>query len=149
MKKKQDFYTDKAPERLANGLDENVDPEYGQAYSIVGGGNKILWNHHWGGIIMKTDTDNITLENHASLAKNDAWDIRMYGRPKTTLAGREKPKDGQSFHETWKAEKEEKEAAFGDNPTTFRGRLSKTMPKKLLDQSQITALLSSKHKPSP
>lgn len=108
-----------APERKASGMDEQVDPNYGEAYSIVGGGDKFRWNYHWAGVILKTDTDNVTLENHAGVGRRDGWDIRMYGRPRPPLlvgGAKRDPKANQSFHESWKDD------GFGDNPTTLRGR---------------------------
>lgn len=115
-------------ERKREKLDKYADPDYGEAYASVQGGSRVpgkgLWNFHWGGIIMKTATDNITLENHASLNNPTAWDIRMYGRPRSEpvrkgKTGRPKlvePKDGQSWHEQWSLED------FGDNPSTMTGR---------------------------
>ena len=115
-------------ERKAQKLDKYADPDYGQAYASVQGGGRNpghgFWNYHWGGIIMKTATDNVTLENHASLNDPTAWDIRMYGRPRLEplpdggmgAPNLVEPKDGQSWHEQWSLED------FGDNPSTMTGR---------------------------
>lgn len=115
-------------ERQNELMDRRADPEVGQAYTSLAGGVKrqgeSYWNYHWGGVIMKTSTDNVTFENHAGLANPAAWDVRMYGRPRvvppapntvapSTTAD---PKAGQSWHEIWS------ERDFGDNPSTFTGR---------------------------
>ena len=112
-------------ERKAEKLDRFADPDYGQAYASVRGGTRApgegFWNYHWGGVIIKTGTDNVTLENHASLANPASWDIRMYGRPRPdphpAVAGDKiEPKPGQSWHEQWSLE------GFGTNPSTMTGR---------------------------
>lgn len=110
---------DSTAERAREGADAHANPDYGEAYAITGGGakeeGKGYWNYHWGGVIMKTSTDNITLENHASLQNPRAWDIRMYGQPRGVDGDLQSPKHGQSFHEQWKDE------GFGTNPLTTRG----------------------------
>ncbi|MCG8470585.1 MAG: hypothetical protein MI742_01850 [Desulfobacterales bacterium] len=115
-------------ERKTEKMDKFADPEYGQAYTSLAGGNKVqnqsYWNYHWGGVIMKTQTDNVTFENHASLNDPTRWDVRMYGRPRVVQppqnavapATLQEPKANQSWHETWS------ESDFGDNPSTFTGR---------------------------
>jgi hypothetical protein len=113
-------------ERKAEKLDKFADPAIGQAYASVAGGAKVpgqrYWNYHWGGVIMKTPTDNITLENHADRNDPTAWDIRMYGRPRVQPAvgigapNLAEPKNGQSWHEQWS------ERDFGGNPSTMVGR---------------------------
>lgn len=107
--------------RTQQKMDKFADPEYGEAYGSISGGKQrqkeSMWNYHWGGIIMKTQTDNITFENHASSMDTTAWDVRMYGRPQLTKKNKwNPPKKGQSWHEQWS------EKDFGDNPSTFIGR---------------------------
>ncbi|MGL6315015.1 hypothetical protein [Vibrio sp. WXL103] len=115
-------------ERKDEGMDKYADPDIGEAYVSLAGGVKrqgeSYWNYHWGGVIMKTGTDNVTFENHASLQDPTRWDIRMYGRPKVVLpapgaAGNPRldaPNAQQSWHEIWS------EHHFGDNPSTFNAK---------------------------
>jgi hypothetical protein len=97
-----------------------VDPDVGQAYGIVGGHYNLdkdkagRWNWHWAGVVLKTDSDNVTMEAHASQKQgnethNENWDFKMYGRPQ--VEGNE----GKTFHEIWR------DRGFGQAPVTVVG----------------------------
>ena len=97
-----------------------VDPKIGEAYGIIGGQFDVAkggrWNWHWAGVVLKTPTDNVTMEAHASHKKgdethNESWDFKMYGRP---MLGNE----GKTFHEIWRGQ------GFGKAPVTMVGEAS-------------------------
>ena len=103
----------------ADGLNTSVDPEIGQAYGIIGGGFEVVekgrWNWHWASVIMKSDTDNVTMEAHAmhrqgAETHNARWDFRMYGRPLETGEN-----DGKTFHDIQRGD------GFGGTPVTVLG----------------------------
>ena len=81
------------------GINEFANPEIGDAYSTVteyGMPNFKTsgddWGFHWGGVVMKAGTDNITLENLSvsqEKVRNTDWFFAMYG---TTSAE-------QTFHQ--------------------------------------------------
>lgn len=97
------------------GINRYAAPEIGEGYTMASGGNdypgEMTWNFHWGGVIMVSGGDRVTLENYATgdpEEKNDEWDFQMYGP-----AG----KAGQTFHDQHKATRQ-----HGDAPTTVRVR---------------------------
>src|SRR5204862_814689 len=53
------------------GINRYANPDVGQAYHISTGGapkagqEDSTWNFHWAGVILKSDQDNIVLENYA------------------------------------------------------------------------------------
>jgi hypothetical protein len=113
---------------------ELVDPEIGQAYGIIGGqfslGGGGRWNWHWAGVVLKTGTDNVTMEAHASQkledeSHNERWDFKMYGRP----AGQA----GTTFHETWRTQ------GFGQAPVTVLGKPS-VAPDREVREFQLVGL---------
>lgn len=104
------------------GVNQYAHPSVGESYIIkkVGSrdttGAKTKWDYHWGGVVARSGSDTITLENHGrkdskGTMTNKDWYIRMYGALKTTSSG---TKD-QTFHG------ENKESGeFGDTPITWR-----------------------------
>ncbi len=103
----------------ADGLNASVDPDVGQAYGIIGGGFEVIdmgrWNWHWASVIMKSDTDNVTMEAHAMYRQgaethNARWDFRMYGRPLDSGEN-----DGKTFHDIQRGR------GFGGTPVTVLG----------------------------
>ncbi|MEM7038454.1 MAG: hypothetical protein AAF570_15830 [Bacteroidota bacterium] len=102
------------------GINRYADPEIGQGYTTVRGGDQVLkadgsvdgsanWNFHWGGVIMKSGSDNLTLENDAGTSyasgpdnTNNLWRFHILGTKKK----------GQSFHE-------HHQYAHGTDPTTM------------------------------
>ncbi len=99
-----------------------ANPEVGGAYTMnteydmpgsdvvkeEDGTNRMRWNFHWGGVVMKDGGNNVTLENYAIMFEetgdaakdaanaekaydwtNRSWNYQMYGTVK----------EGQSFHE--------------------------------------------------
>lgn len=87
------------------GMNYHADPEVGGGYTMateydMPGSAKIpgkmRWNFHWGGVVMKAGSDNITLENYAVTGEyaesmgvkqydfsNREWNFAMYGTKKT------------------------------------------------------------------
>ncbi len=103
------------------GQNQAVDPGIGEAYGILGGHYKFSdagrWNWHWAGVVLKTGTDNVTMEAHATYKQgnethNERWDFRMYGKP-----GRIETR-GQTFHDIWRND------GFGLAPVTVLGKPS-------------------------
>jgi hypothetical protein len=84
------------------GTNEFANPEVGDAYSTVtefgmpdfeSSGND--WLFHWGGVVMKAGSDNITLENLSvgdESVQNASWFFAMYGtaKPEQTFHHRQK-----------------------------------------------------------
>jgi len=111
-----------------------VDPQIGQAYGIIGGGYSMdggRWNWHWASVVMKTPTDNVTMEAHASHkvgneTHNERWDFKMYGRPHAQTSA------GKTFHDFWKG------MGFGSTPVTVLGQPS-------VDSSASAALYNVDH----
>ncbi|MFP2934220.1 hypothetical protein ACLESO_55690 [Pyxidicoccus sp. 3LG] len=69
----------------------------------------MTWNFHWGGVVMVSGDDRVTLENYAvgnANVKNSDWEFQMYGPAS---------KAGQTFHEQHQAT-----GQHGDSPTTMR-----------------------------
>ncbi|MGB0590624.1 MAG: DUF4157 domain-containing protein [Myxococcota bacterium] len=94
-----------------------ADPEVGQALHISTGGarhpdlaeGEKTWNFHWAGVVMKSGSDSMTLENYAVgdyEAQNTEWVYQLYGVGK---------KAGQSFHEQHK----DVHKQHGESPTTM------------------------------
>lgn len=93
------------------GINRYAAPDVGEGFTMASGGqdfpNKSTWNFHWGGVIMVSGGDRVTLENYATGDEeevNDEWDFQMYG-PAT--------KAGQTFHDQHKATQQ-----HGMDPTT-------------------------------
>ncbi len=102
-----------------------VDPKVGEAYGIIGGGYDMRrggdWNWHWASVVMKTLTDNVTMEAHASHRRgdethNERWDFKMYGRPGLESS------QGKTFHDIWRGQ------GFGLRPVTILGQPKRTHP---------------------
>lgn len=82
------------------GINRYASPTTGEGYTVSTGGNAVpgmeadTWNFHWGGIVMTSGEDRVTLENYAirnqPLAVNTDWEFQMYGSA---------VKPGQTFHE--------------------------------------------------
>jgi hypothetical protein len=107
--------------RVGTGANQNLaaDPEIGEAYGMIGGGFNYTdhgrWNWHWANVIMRSGTDNVTMEAHASKkvgheTHNYNWDFKMYGRPGHASSA------GKTFHETWR------NTGFGSTPVTVVGK---------------------------
>lgn len=100
------------------GINKYASPEVGEAFSIVANKDENIdmgtWNFHWGGVVMKSGGDVVTMENFAGSGAT-AWDFQMYGPPS---------KAGQTFHEQQKERKKHDGVTpeYGDNPTTLRVR---------------------------
>ncbi len=100
------------------GLNKYATPDVGEAYSIVANKDENIdmgtWNFHWGGVVMKSGGDTVTMENFAG-SGTDAWDFQMYGPAS---------KAGQTFHEQQKSRTKADGVTpeYGDNPTTIRVR---------------------------
>jgi hypothetical protein len=99
------------------GVNRHADPEVGQALHISTGGathpdlaeGEMTWNFHWAGVVMKSGSDSMTLENYAVgdyEAQNTEWVYQLYGVGK---------KAGQSFHEQHK----DVHKQHGESPTTM------------------------------
>jgi len=99
------------------GVNRHADPEVGQAFHISTGGathpeleeGGKTWNFHWAGVVMKSGSDSLTLENYAVgdyEAQNTEWVYQLYGVGK---------KEGQSFHEQHK----DVHKQHGESPTTM------------------------------
>ncbi|MBN1945320.1 MAG: DUF4157 domain-containing protein [Bradymonadales bacterium] len=113
-------------------INEAANPEVGEGYTMATGSDipgftkvdKMTWNFHWAGVVMKAASDNITLENYAITFKetgdpkkdeeniqkastwvNLNWVFQMYGTKK----------EGQTFHE-----QHLKSGTHGSKATTFR-----------------------------
>jgi hypothetical protein len=96
-------------------INRYAEPGVGEGFTMASGGanykGKSTWNFHWGGVIMVSGGDRVTLENYAvgdASVKNKEWDFQMYG-PAT--------KAGQTFHDQHKATKQ-----HGNAPTTIHVR---------------------------
>jgi hypothetical protein len=85
------------------GINMYADPNIGEAFHISTGGNEHpdkpadvgTWNFHWAGVVMKSGSDTMTLENYSVSdyeEQNTDWVFQMYGVGKK----------GQSFHEEHK-----------------------------------------------
>lgn len=101
------------------GINKYASPEVGEAFSIVSNKDeyvdgKSAWNFHWGGVVMKSGGDHVTMENFAGSGE-DAWDFQMYG-PAT--------KAGQTFHEQQEIRTHHAtgQDEYGQSPTTIRVR---------------------------
>jgi len=102
----------------AAGINRFAAPNLGEGFTMSSGGADVpgmeanTWNFHWGGAIMVSGNDRVTLENYAitgaPLVKNRQWEFQMYGS-----AG----KAGQTFHDQHRATDQ-----HGDAPTTVRVR---------------------------
>ena len=99
------------------GINRYAAPGVGEGYTMASGGadhvGMSTWNFHWGGVIMVSGGDRVTLENYATGVpdeKNSEWDFQMYG-PAT--------KADQTFHDQHKASRQ-----HGVDPTTLRVRKS-------------------------
>lgn len=100
------------------GLNQYATPDVGEAYSIVANKDEVIdqgvWNFHWGGVVMKSGGDTVTLENFAGSGAT-AWDFQMYGPAS---------KAGQTFHEQ-QASRTKADGVtpeYGDHPTTLHVR---------------------------
>ena len=100
------------------GLNQYATPDVGEAYSIVANKDEVIdqgvWNFHWGGVVMKSGGDTVTLENFAGSGAT-AWDFQMYGPA---------AKPGQTFHEQ-QASRTKADGVtpeYGDHPTTLHVR---------------------------
>ena len=93
-----------------------ADPDIGEAFHISTGGGPHpdkpsdvgTWNFHWAGVVMKSSSDTMTLENYSVSdyeVQNKEWVFQMYG------VGKKK----QSFHE----EHKDVHKQHGDAPTTM------------------------------
>lgn len=101
----------------AAGINMYADPGIGEAFHISTGGNNdpqapggMTWNFHWGGVVMKSGKDTMTLENYSVSqydVQNKQWLFQLYGVGNETEAG-------QSFHEGHIATHQ-----HGDAPTTM------------------------------
>ncbi|MFB9329249.1 hypothetical protein ACFFSY_25210 [Paenibacillus aurantiacus] len=104
-----------------NGINSYANPAIGGAYAISSGGepvsDKDVWNYHWAAVILKSGSDNVTLENYATgdQENNDDWVFQMYGVPTDD-------ENGQSFHE----EHRDKHLQHGDTPMTIATTKTKT-----------------------
>lgn len=98
------------------GINKYAKPGTGEAYAISTGPVERAqdWNFHWGGVVMTSGSDRVTLENWANEAKptNSAWEFQMYGSA---------AKAGQTFHEQHKATD-----MHGTTPVTMSVRRRKT-----------------------
>ncbi|MBW1881108.1 MAG: DUF4157 domain-containing protein [Deltaproteobacteria bacterium] len=101
------------------GINQHADPEIGEGFTMSSGGENYegtkTWNFHWAGVVMKSGSDKVTLENYAvgdAEAKNTDWEFQMYGPPH---------KEGQTFHEHHLGTKQ-----HGKSPTTMRVRKRKS-----------------------
>lgn len=100
------------------GINRYASPEVGEAFSIVANKDENIdmgvWNFHWGGVVMKSGGDLVTMENFAG-SGTDAWDFQMYGPPS---------KAGQTFHEQQESrtKRDGITPEYGNNPTTLRVR---------------------------
>jgi len=102
------------PEALRDKLDEQaglnkyVKPALGEGYAINRGitavAGKGTWNFHWGGVILSSGDDRVTLENFGNKADTE-WGFNMYGTVKA----------GQTFHEQALASGE-----HGTKPVTMK-----------------------------
>lgn len=119
-----------------SGLNTEVNPGIGQSYGILGGQYDVYkdgrWNWHWAAVIMKTETDNITMEAHADYRQgeddllNNRWDFRMYGT---------RADSNQTFYDEWKPQ------GFGKAPIGVLGVLrDRPHAAKQVDQAGITGL---------
>lgn len=102
----------------AVGLNKYATPEVGEAYSIVSNKDEHIdqkvWNFHWGGVVMKSGGDTVTMENFAR-SGTDGWDFQMYGPAS---------KAGQTFHEqqSSRTKADGVTPEYGDHPTTLHVR---------------------------
>lgn len=101
------------------GINKYASPEVGEAFSIVSNKDELVdgksaWNFHWGGVVMKSGGDHVTMENFAGSGE-DAWDFQMYGSAN---------KAGQTFHEQQEIRTHHASGQdeYGQNPTTIRVR---------------------------
>ncbi|MFZ6011720.1 MAG: hypothetical protein ACOYXT_15360 [Bacteroidota bacterium] len=97
----------------ASEINEFAMPDVGEAYVIarggVAGGVGGGWNFHWGGVVLKSGNDTVTLENDAStmpVGANRGWRFQMYGTHQ------------QSFHA-----QNNNGVTYNSDPTTIRVRL--------------------------
>jgi len=73
-----------------HGLNKYVSPDIGEAYA---GHDVKGFNFHWGGVILKSGGDNVTLENYVKTPAQDTkWYFQTYGPP---------TKPGQTWDEQW------------------------------------------------
>ncbi|WP_205624036.1 peptidoglycan-binding protein [Marinobacterium rhizophilum] len=81
----------------------------GESHSIVRG-DSVGWNWHWGAVIMRSGSDNVTLENFAGSGSH-AWDFQMYATS-----------GAQSFHMEQKKRLQSDVATpeYGYKPITVR-----------------------------
>ena len=100
------------------GINNYATPTVGEAYSIVANKDEAIdqgvWNFHWGGVVMRSGGDTVTMENFAGSGAT-AWDFQMYGPASKT---------GQSFHEQQASRTKQDGVTpeYGDHPTTLRVR---------------------------
>ncbi|BAZ30190.1 hypothetical protein NIES4074_26460 [Cylindrospermum sp. NIES-4074] len=98
------------------GINMYADPNIGEAFHISTGGNEHpgkpanvgTWNFHWAGVVTKSGSDTMTLENYSVSdyeEENKDWVFQMYGVGKK----------GQSFHE----EHKDVHKQHGDAPTSM------------------------------
>jgi hypothetical protein len=98
------------------GINAYADPEIGEAFHMSTGGDEHpdkeegvgTWNFHWAGVVMKSGSDTMTLENYSVSnyeVQNKEWVFQMYGVGKK----------GQSFHE----EHRDVHKQHGDAPTSM------------------------------
>ncbi len=104
------------------GINKYAQPGVGEAYSIVANKDEFVdgksaWNFHWGGVVMRSGGDSVTMENFAGSGA-DAWDFQMYGPPS---------KAGQTFHEQQEQRTHHSsgQAEYGAHPTTIAVRPEK------------------------
>jgi hypothetical protein len=100
------------------GINRHSNPDIGEAYTISSGGDAkkdasgdpiTTWNFHWGGVVMKSGGDNVTLENFAG-SQEDDWVMQMYGVPTV-----DDERKGQTFQEQHRDDHEQ----HGETPTTL------------------------------
>jgi hypothetical protein len=97
------------------GINRFAAPKVGEGYTMSTGGAPIpgnnTWNFHWGGVVMLSGEDRVTMENYAvgnPAVQNSEWEFQMYGTA---------DKAGQTFHEQHRATQQ-----HGDAPTTMHVR---------------------------
>ncbi len=99
------------------GINRFAAPKVSEGYTMSTGGAPVpgmesnTWNFHWGGVVMLSGDDRVTLENYAvgdPAVQNSNWEFQMYGSA---------VKPGQTFHEQHQATRQ-----HGDAPTTMHVR---------------------------
>jgi hypothetical protein len=99
------------------GINRFAAPQVSEGYTMSSGGAPVpgmesnTWNFHWGGVVMLSGDDRVTLENYAvgdPTVQNSDWEFQMYGSA---------AKPDQTFHEQHKATRQ-----HGEAPTTMHVR---------------------------